>query len=412
MLALAQLPRLLRELRAIGAALAQVSMSEPFAGDDILKVARRVLETEAEAVRALADRLDERFERAVALVETCRGRVVVTGMGKSGLVGKKLAATLASTGTPALFLHPAEGVHGDLGMLVRGDLVVALSNSGETDELLALVPAIKRLAVPLVLLTGRIASRLAQHADLVLDVSVQEEACPMNLTPTSSAAAALALGDALAIAVLTRRGIGPDDVARLHPGGAIGRGLVRVSELMHRGDELPMVADSASLEDVIREMSAKRLGCTGVVDPAGRLRGIVTDGDLRRAVERGAGRLPTTATAIMTPPPEDRRARRAGRDRARAHGAPQHHPALHRGRRGPPGWHPPPPRPPPRQDRLTAAGPRRQRSGTAPAARDRGFAVRPPIAEAARPQTLSHPWTFTLGTIRARVAPCWDDPTR
>jgi len=162
-------------------------MTDPFALDDVLKVARRVLETEAEAVRALVDRLDHRFERAVELIETCRGRVVVTGMGKSGLVGKKMAATLAATGTPALFLHPADGVHGDLGMLVRGDVAVVLSHSGETEEILALVPAIKRLAVPLVALTGRSASRLAQHADLVLDVSVREEACPMNLTPTSSA---------------------------------------------------------------------------------------------------------------------------------------------------------------------------------------------------------------------------------
>ena len=265
-------------------------VSEPFGADDVLKVARRVLETEAEAVRALADRLDERFERAVALVEACRGRVVVTGMGKSGLVGKKLAATLASTGTPALFLHPAEGVHGDLGMLVRGDLVIALSNSGETEELLALVPADQAAGGAPGGPDGRAASRLAQHADLVLDVSVREEACPMNLTPTSSTAAALALGDALAIAVLTRRGLGPDDVARLHPGGAIGRGLVRVAELMHRGDEVPVVADSASLEHVIREMSAKRLGLHRGRRPRGRLRGIVTDGDLRRAVERGAGR--------------------------------------------------------------------------------------------------------------------------
>jgi arabinose-5-phosphate isomerase len=225
-------------------------------------------------------------------------------MGKSGLVGKKLAATLASTGTPALFLHPAEGVHGDLGMLVRGDLVIALSNSGETEELLALVPAIKRLAVSLLVLTGRPASRLAQHADLVLDVSVREEACPMNLTPTSSATAAAALGDALAIAVLVRRGIGPDDVARLHPGGAIGRGLIRVLDLMHRGDAIPVVADSAPLARVIREMSVKGLGCTAVVDPEGRLHGIVTDGDLRRAVERGAGRLPPTAAAVMTRSPK------------------------------------------------------------------------------------------------------------
>jgi arabinose-5-phosphate isomerase len=189
-------------------------------------------------------------------------------------------------------------------MLVRGDLVVALSNSGETEELIALVPAIKRLALPLVVLTGRPGSRLAQHADLVLDVSVREEACPLNLTPTSSTTAALALGDALAIAVFARRRIGPDDVARLHPGGVIGRGLVRVAELMHQGSEMPTVVDSAPLEAVIREMSAKRLGCTGVVDSAGRLSGIVTDGDLRRAVEHGGGRLPATATLVMTRQPK------------------------------------------------------------------------------------------------------------
>jgi arabinose-5-phosphate isomerase len=279
-------------------------VTEPFALDDVLKVARRVLETEAEAVRALVDRLDQRFERAVELIETCRGRVVVTGMGKSGLVGKKLAATLAATGTPALFLHPADGVHGDLGMLVRGDVALALSHSGETEEILALVPAIKRLAVPLVALTGRPASRLGQHADLVLDVSVREEACPMNLTPTSSTAAALALGDALAIAVLTHRGLGPEHMARLHPGGAIGRRLVRVAELMHRGDALPVVAESAPLEAVIRAMSAKGLGCTGVVNAAGHLIGIVTDGDLRRAVERGRGALPPTAAGAMSRGPK------------------------------------------------------------------------------------------------------------
>lgn len=278
-------------------------MKDPFGSDDVLKVARRVLETEADAVRALIDRLDQRFEQAVELVEACRGRVVVTGMGKSGLVGKKLAATLAATGTPALFLHPAEGVHGDLGMLVRGDVVLALSHSGETEELLALVPAIKRLAVPLVLLTGRPGSRLAQDAELVLDVSVREEACPLNLTPTSSTTAALALGDALAIAVLTRRGLGPEDMARLHPGGAIGRRLVRVSELMRQGNALPVVPEVATLDEVVRAMSAKRLGCTGVVDDGGRLVGIVTDGDLRRALER-SGELPTTAGALMTHRPK------------------------------------------------------------------------------------------------------------
>jgi arabinose-5-phosphate isomerase len=274
------------------------------AEQDVLKVGQRVLEMEADAVRAVAERLDERFVHAVALVEACRGRVVVMGMGKSGLVGKKLAATLAATGTPALFLHPAEGVHGDLGMLARGDVVVALSNSGETEELLALVPAIKRLALRLVVVTGRPESRLAQVGDVVLDASVREEACPMNLTPTSSSAAALALGDALAIAVLTRRGFGPEDFAHLHPGGAIGRQLVRVEELMHRGAEVPIVSAEATLSAVVREMSAKRLGATAVVDGAGRLVGIVTDGDLRRAMERGDGGLPGTAAGLMTRMPK------------------------------------------------------------------------------------------------------------
>ncbi|MBI4013101.1 MAG: KpsF/GutQ family sugar-phosphate isomerase [Candidatus Rokubacteria bacterium] len=272
--------------------------------DDILKAARRVLEVEAEAVRALAERLDERFVRAVELLEACRGRVVVTGMGKSGLVGKKLAATLAATGTPALFLHPADGLHGDLGMLVRGDVVVALSNSGETDELLGLLPAIKRLGAPLIVLTGSPASRLAQHGDVVLDVSVREEACPLNLTPTASTTAALALGDALAVALLGRRGIGPEDFARVHPGGALGRRLVRVEELMHRGEAVPLVRVDASRDAVIREMSAKRLGATAVVDAQGVLVGIVTDGDLRRAAQRGAGTLPATAGELMTRAPK------------------------------------------------------------------------------------------------------------
>jgi arabinose-5-phosphate isomerase len=272
--------------------------------DEILKAARRVLEVEADAVRALADRLDERFGRAVELLGACRGRVVVTGIGKSGLVGKKLAATLAATGTPALFLHPADGLHGDLGMLVRGDVVVALSNTGETDELLALLPAIKRLRAPLIVLTGNPASRLAEHGDVVLDVSVREEACPHNLTPTASTTAALALGDALAVALLTRRGISPDDLARVHPGGTLGRRLVRVEEVMHRGAAVPLVRVDGSRDDVICEMSAKRLGATAVVDAQGVLVGIVTDGDLRRAAQRGAGTLPATAAELMTRSPK------------------------------------------------------------------------------------------------------------
>jgi arabinose-5-phosphate isomerase len=272
--------------------------------DDLLKAARRVLEIEAEAVRALGDRLDARFTRAVSLLRDCRGRVVVMGMGKSGLVGKKLAATLAATGTPALFLHPADGVHGDIGMLARGDVVVALSNSGETDELLAIVPAIKRLGVPLVILTGDPASRLARHGDVVLDVSVREEACPFNLTPTASTTAALALGDALAVALLRERGLQPEDFARLHPGGALGRRLTRVDEVMHQGSAVPIVGETASVAEVVREMSAKRLGCTAVVDGQGRLIGIVTDGDLRRAAGAGGGTLPPTVAGLVTRSPK------------------------------------------------------------------------------------------------------------
>jgi arabinose-5-phosphate isomerase len=273
-------------------------------GDDLLKVARRVIEMEADAVRAVAERLDGAFLQAVTLVERCESRVVVTGMGKSGLVGKKLTATLAATGTPALFLHAAEGVHGDIGMLAAGDVIVALSHSGETEELLALLPAIKRLALPLIVLTGQPDSRLARHADVVLDASVREEACPMNLTPTSSAAAALALGDALAVAVLTRRGIGPEDFARLHPGGTLGRRLLRVDELMHRGPAVPVVGEGAPIGAVIREISDKRLGATAVVDDAGRLVGVVTDGDLRRALERGQGRVGDTAAGLMSHAPK------------------------------------------------------------------------------------------------------------
>jgi arabinose-5-phosphate isomerase len=272
--------------------------------DAVLQEARRVLLVEAEAVRALADRVGAPFVRAVEVLEGCRGRVVVTGMGKSGLVGRKLVATLAATGTPALFLHPAEGVHGDLGMLVPGDVAVALSHSGETEELLALLPAIKRLSVSLIVLTGRPGSRLAQHATVVLDVSVREEACPLNLTPTASTTAALALGDALAVALLGRRGLGVDDLARLHPGGRLGRLLVRVEELMHVGPAVPAVGEDAPLDAVIAEMSGKRLGATAVVDLDGRLSGIVTDGDLRRALQRRAAGPTATARQLMTTAPK------------------------------------------------------------------------------------------------------------
>ncbi|HXH84420.1 MAG TPA: KpsF/GutQ family sugar-phosphate isomerase [Candidatus Tectomicrobia bacterium] len=251
-------------------------------------IAARVLRLEAEAILALVPRLDGRFDRAVELLFRCAGRVIVTGMGKSGLIGRKIAATLASTGTPAYFLHPAEGVHGDLGMVARGDVVLALSNSGETDEVLAILPPLKRLGVPIVLLTGNPQSTLARQCEVVLDVSVAEEACPMNLAPTSSTTAALAVGDALALALLEWRGLRAEDFAALHPRGTLGwRALFRVADLMHTGDAVPMVRERAPLREAIVEMTRKRLGMTTVVDDDGRLVGIITDGDLRRLQLRG-----------------------------------------------------------------------------------------------------------------------------
>ena len=248
-----------------------------------LKLAERVLRLEAEGILGLLPRLDARFLRAVDLLHDCRGRVIVTGMGKSGLVGRKIAATLASTGTPSYFLHPAEGVHGDIGMVARDDVVLAISNSGETDELLAILPQLKRLGVPLILLTGTPASTLAKQSDVVLDVSVAEEACPMNLAPTSSTTATLALGDALAMVLLDLRGLTPEDYAAFHPKGALGwRALFRVADLMHTREAVPSVGQDAPMADVLREMTEKRLGVTTVVDAAGRLVGIFTDGDLRR----------------------------------------------------------------------------------------------------------------------------------
>ena len=242
-----------------------------------------MLRIEAEAILGLIAKLDERFERAVELLRACAGRVIVTGMGKSGLIGRKIAATLASTGTPAYFLHPAEGVHGDLGMVARGDVVLALSNSGETDEVLAILPPLKRLGVPILLLTGNPTSSLARQCEVVLDVSVPEEACPMNLAPTSSTTAALAAGDALALALLELRGLRPEDYAALHPRGSLGwRALFRVADLMLTGDAVPVVPENTPLREVIVEMTRKRKGMTTVVDGAGRLVGVITDGDLRR----------------------------------------------------------------------------------------------------------------------------------
>jgi arabinose-5-phosphate isomerase len=231
--------------------------------------------------------------------------VIVTGMGKSGLIGRKIAATLASTGTPAYFLHPAEGVHGDLGMLARGDVVLALSNSGETDELLAIVPAVKRLGVPLVLLAGRPDSPLARVCEVVIDVGVPQEACPMNLAPTSSTTAALAMGDALAMALLELRGLRPEDYAELHPRGALGwRSLIRVADLMHTGDAMPVVSEDALMKDVIEEMTRKRFGMTMVVDRGGRLAGVITDGDLRRLLLRGESMVTLHAGEAATRTPK------------------------------------------------------------------------------------------------------------
>ena len=274
-------------------------------GADPLKSAERVLRTEAEAIASLVDRLGEPFLRALEILKTCRGRVVVTGIGKSGLVGRKIAATLASTGTPALFLHPAEGAHGDLGMVARGDVLVVLSNSGETDEILDILPAIKRLGVPLLVMTGNTESTLARHGDIVLDVSVKEEACPMNLTPTASTTAALAMGDALAVALLELRGLREEDFALLHPGGTLGRRLLlRVEDLMHVGEAVPVVPETAEIQQVILEMTGKRFGATSVVDGKGALTGIITDGDLRRYLQKDGRLFEKRAQDVMTPRPK------------------------------------------------------------------------------------------------------------
>ncbi len=249
---------------------------------------KRVLSIEARAIAALVDRLDDRFARAVDLLLQCAGKVVVSGMGKSGLIGQKIAATLASTGTPAFFVHPADGIHGDLGMLAKEDALLAISHSGETEEVLKLLPFMKRLGIPIIALTGRPQSTLAKYSDVVLDVSVSEEACPLGLAPTSSTTAALAMGDAVAIALLQKRGFKEEDFAQFHPGGALGRRLLfKVRDLMHQGEALPRVSATASAKDAIKEMTSKKLGMTTLIDATGKLAGVVTDGDLRRFLEKG-----------------------------------------------------------------------------------------------------------------------------
>ena len=277
--------------------------------EDLLAQARRVLAIEADALRTVSSRLDHGFADAVRLILACNGRVVVSGMGKSGHVGSKIAATLASTGTPAFFMHPGEASHGDLGMIAHDDVVLALSNSGESSELVSIVPLIKRRGAKLVAMTGNPASTLARQADAHLNAGVEKEACPLNLAPTASTTAALALGDALAVALLDARGFSADDFARTHPGGSLGRRLlIHVRDVMHSGDALPRVGLDATLKAALFEMTQKGLGMTAVVDADGRVAGLFTDGDLRRALEHPLDLQQARIAELMTRNPKTIRA--------------------------------------------------------------------------------------------------------
>jgi len=270
-----------------------------------LETARRVLKIEAQAIQDVLARLDASFEKAVDVLFACKGRVVATGMGKSGLIGRKISATLSSTGTPSFFLHPAEALHGDLGMLARGDAMLAVSYGGETEEIIHLLEALKRLEIPLVTLTGKTKSTLAEASDVVVDVSVKEEACTLNLAPTASTTVAMAVGDALAVALLERRNFRHDDFAALHPAGRLGKKLLRVEHLMHSGEAMPHVRRDTPMPDVFHEMSAKKLGMTTVLEADGRLAGILTDGDLRRLMEKHRGAvLEMKASDCMTKSPQ------------------------------------------------------------------------------------------------------------
>jgi arabinose-5-phosphate isomerase len=268
-----------------------------------IDLARRVLETEARAILGLIDQLDGRFDRAVDLLASCTGRVIAMGMGKSGIIATKIAATFSSTGTASFFLHPAEAIHGDLGVVRAEDVVVALSHSGETEELVRLIEAIRRIGARLIAITGRCDSTLGHAADVALSSHVAEEACPLNLAPTASTTAALALGDALAIALSSRKGFRPEQFADLHPGGNLGKKLLRVEALMKRGEDIPRVTAATLMPDVIHEISSKLIGMTCVVDAQGRLEGIVTDGDLRRQMARGSQVFERTAGEVMTRQP-------------------------------------------------------------------------------------------------------------
>ena len=270
-----------------------------------LSRARRVLETEAQSILALAERLDHGVALAAEILLRCEGKVVLTGLGKSGLIARKIAATFASTGTPAFFLHAAEGIHGDIGMIMKGDVVLAVSNSGETEELLKLLPIIKRMALKLIVLTGNPDSTLARAGDVVLNVGVKEEGCPLGLSPMASTTSALAMGDALAVVLLERKGFREEDFALRHPGGALGRRLLlRVHDLMHSGTDVPAVDQETPIKETLLEITSKRLGVTGVVDAKGELVGIITDGDLRRALARQGDIFRLSAKDLMTKGPK------------------------------------------------------------------------------------------------------------
>ncbi len=272
--------------------------------NDRIARAARVLAVEAAAIDGLRKKVNAGFGKAVDLLKSARGKVVVTGMGKSGLIARKIASTMASTGTPAFFLHAADGIHGDLGMVRRGDVVIALSNSGETEEIVRLLPVFQRIGLPVIALTGKPDSTLGKYADVVLDVGVPEEACPLGLAPTASTTATLAMGDALAVVLFEEKGFSEEDFARLHPGGALGRRLQTVADLMHTGDDVPIVSRETPLKDALLVISAKRLGVTGVVDPAGNLAGVITDGDVRRATQAGVDLYKATAGEVMTLSPK------------------------------------------------------------------------------------------------------------
>ena len=276
-----------------------------FDADRALRLARETFDIEARAIDGLKARQDERFGRACLAMLECGGRVVVMGMGKSGHVGRKIAATLASTGTPAMFVHPGEASHGDLGMVAPGDVVLAVSNSGESDEFAAIIPALKRLGVTLIAITGRADSTLARHAHIALSSAVDQEACPLNLAPTASTTAQMALGDALAVALLDARGFREEDFARSHPGGSLGRKLLmHVHDLMRSGEAVPRVAPQSAFTEMLREMTGKGLGFTAITDEHGRVQGIFTDGDLRRLIERGVDLRALRASDVMHPSPK------------------------------------------------------------------------------------------------------------